>query len=181
VPFRFFNQNRHYDIRKGEPQWSRQIHLNWILLQPRETSRTKKKIKYTGGKRGMGPWAFGVPLTLVSTLGLLLNGYVLLIVLGLGKQVNNNDHISIKIREKFSFPSLFLCFVYFLCPWCSLRESGFNQMRRVVDNFEKTARTIHFSNYCNSLCQKWRIWEICADRSLECKLAEFSWSESSGY
>lgn len=41
----------------------------------------------------MGPWAFGVPL--VSTLGLLLNGYVLLVVLGLGKQVNSNEQISI--------------------------------------------------------------------------------------
>lgn len=41
----------------------------------------------------MGPWAFGVPLILVSTLGLLLNGYVLLVVLGLGKQVNRNEQI----------------------------------------------------------------------------------------
>lgn len=36
----------------------------------------------------MIPWAFGVPLVLVSALGLFLNGYVLLVVLGLGKQVN---------------------------------------------------------------------------------------------
>lgn len=35
----------------------------------------------------MGPWALGVPLVLVSALGLLLNAYVLLVVLGLGKQV----------------------------------------------------------------------------------------------
>ena len=35
----------------------------------------------------MVPWAFGVPLVLVSALGLILNGYVLLVVLGLGKQV----------------------------------------------------------------------------------------------
>ncbi|XP_011861645.1 PREDICTED: uncharacterized protein LOC105558528 isoform X2 [Vollenhovia emeryi] len=34
----------------------------------------------------MGPWAFNAPLILVSTLGLLLNGYVLLVVLGLSKQ-----------------------------------------------------------------------------------------------
>ncbi|XP_017882475.1 uncharacterized protein LOC108626361 [Ceratina calcarata] len=34
----------------------------------------------------MVPWAFGVPLILVSALGLILNGYVLLVVLGLGKQ-----------------------------------------------------------------------------------------------
>lgn len=42
----------------------------------------------------MGPWAF-VLLILVSTLGLLLNGYVLL-VLGLGKQVNSimSRHLS---------------------------------------------------------------------------------------
>jgi len=66
----------------------------------------------------MGPWAFGVPLTLVSTLGLLLNGYVLLIVLGLSKQVNNNDlyRYIYNACEKFPFPSLFLCFVYLLCP-----------------------------------------------------------------
>ncbi|XP_025269562.1 uncharacterized protein LOC105248433 isoform X2 [Camponotus floridanus] len=37
----------------------------------------------------MGPWAFGVPL--VSTLGLLLNGYVLLVVLGLGKQTQQQQ------------------------------------------------------------------------------------------
>lgn len=36
----------------------------------------------------MGPWVFGIILILVSTLGLLLNGYILLVVLGLGKQVN---------------------------------------------------------------------------------------------
>lgn len=35
----------------------------------------------------MGPWAFGVPLILACALGLLLNVYVLLVVLGLGKQV----------------------------------------------------------------------------------------------
>ncbi|KAJ8680273.1 hypothetical protein QAD02_016060 [Eretmocerus hayati] len=34
----------------------------------------------------MGPWALGVPLVLVSALGLLLNAYVLIIVLGLSKQ-----------------------------------------------------------------------------------------------
>jgi len=116
VPFRFFSQNRHYDIRKGEPQRSRQIHLNWILLQPRKKSRTnkkEKKIKHTGGKGGMGPWAFGVPLTLVSTLGLLLNGYVLLIVLGLSKQVNNNDHTSITLVKNFPFPLYF--FRIFFC------------------------------------------------------------------
>ncbi|XP_072764796.1 uncharacterized protein [Anoplolepis gracilipes] len=39
----------------------------------------------------MGPWAFGVPLILVSTLGLLLNGYVLLVVLGLGKQTQQQQ------------------------------------------------------------------------------------------
>ncbi|XP_018405877.1 PREDICTED: beta-3 adrenergic receptor-like [Cyphomyrmex costatus] len=37
----------------------------------------------------MGPWAFGVPL--VSTLGLLLNGYILLVVLGLGKQTQQQQ------------------------------------------------------------------------------------------
>lgn len=37
----------------------------------------------------MVPWAFGVPLVFVSALGLILNGFVLLVVLGLGKQVNS--------------------------------------------------------------------------------------------
>ncbi|XP_011067232.1 PREDICTED: beta-3 adrenergic receptor-like isoform X2 [Acromyrmex echinatior] len=37
----------------------------------------------------MGPWAFGVPL--VSTLGLLLNGYILLVVFGLGKQTQQQQ------------------------------------------------------------------------------------------
>ncbi|XP_071646204.1 uncharacterized protein [Temnothorax longispinosus] len=39
----------------------------------------------------MGPWAFGVFLILVSTLGLLLNGYVLLVVLGLNKQTQQQQ------------------------------------------------------------------------------------------
>ncbi|XP_076675133.1 uncharacterized protein LOC143372622 [Andrena cerasifolii] len=39
----------------------------------------------------MVPWAFGVPLILVSALGLLLNGYVLLVVLGLGKQTHQQQ------------------------------------------------------------------------------------------
>lgn len=39
----------------------------------------------------MVPWAFGVPLVLVSALGLFLNGYVLLVVLGLGKQTQQQQ------------------------------------------------------------------------------------------
>ncbi|XP_024880088.1 uncharacterized protein LOC112464735 [Temnothorax curvispinosus] len=39
----------------------------------------------------MGPWAFGVFLILVSTLGLLLNGYVLLVVLSLNKQTQQQQ------------------------------------------------------------------------------------------
>ncbi|XP_031780438.1 uncharacterized protein LOC100678032 isoform X3 [Nasonia vitripennis] len=39
----------------------------------------------------MGPWALGVPLVLVSALGLLLNAYVLLVVLGLGKQTQQQQ------------------------------------------------------------------------------------------
>ncbi|KAL6255047.1 hypothetical protein P5V15_013380 [Pogonomyrmex californicus] len=39
----------------------------------------------------MGPWAFGVILILVSTLGLLLNGYILLVVFGLGKQTQQQQ------------------------------------------------------------------------------------------
>ncbi|XP_003703978.1 uncharacterized protein LOC100883779 [Megachile rotundata] len=39
----------------------------------------------------MVPWAFGVPLVLVSALGLLLNGYVLLVVLGLSKQTQQQQ------------------------------------------------------------------------------------------
>lgn len=53
----------------------------------------------------MGPWAFGVPLILVSTLGLLLNGYVLLVVLGLSKQVSHNDQIFGTPAKYFSFPT----------------------------------------------------------------------------
>ena len=36
----------------------------------------------------MGHWALGVPFVLVSALGLILNVYVLIIVLSLGKQVS---------------------------------------------------------------------------------------------
>ncbi|XP_077272621.1 uncharacterized protein LOC143903101 isoform X1 [Temnothorax americanus] len=39
----------------------------------------------------MGPWAFGIFLILVSTLGLLLNGYVLFVVLGLNKQTQQQQ------------------------------------------------------------------------------------------
>ncbi|XP_078045189.1 uncharacterized protein LOC144474332 [Augochlora pura] len=39
----------------------------------------------------MVPWAFGVPLILVSTLGLLLNSCVLLVVLGLSKQTQQQQ------------------------------------------------------------------------------------------
>ncbi|XP_017766199.1 PREDICTED: beta-3 adrenergic receptor-like [Eufriesea mexicana] len=39
----------------------------------------------------MVPWAFGVLLVLVSALGLFLNGYVLLVVLGLGKQTQQQQ------------------------------------------------------------------------------------------
>lgn len=44
----------------------------------------------------MGPWAFGVPLILACALGLLLNVYVLLVVLGLGKQVKKNRNVKSK-------------------------------------------------------------------------------------
>lgn len=59
----------------------------------------------------MGPWAFGVPIILVSALGLLLNGYVLLVVLGLGKQVNSNEQISITFA--FARKMLFCPFFHF--------------------------------------------------------------------
>ncbi|XP_033175224.1 uncharacterized protein LOC100741614 isoform X2 [Bombus impatiens] len=39
----------------------------------------------------MVPWAFGVPLVFVSALGLILNGFVLLVVLGLGKQTQQQQ------------------------------------------------------------------------------------------
>ncbi|KAL2731088.1 beta-3 adrenergic receptor-like [Vespula squamosa] len=39
----------------------------------------------------MGPWAFGVPLILACALGLLLNVYVLLVVLGLSKQTQQQQ------------------------------------------------------------------------------------------
>ncbi|XP_023317013.1 uncharacterized protein LOC106650114 [Trichogramma pretiosum] len=39
----------------------------------------------------MGPWALSVPLVVASTVGLLLNAYVLLIVLSLGKQTQQQQ------------------------------------------------------------------------------------------
>lgn len=54
----------------------------------------------------MGPWAFGVPLILVSTLGLLLNGYILLVVLGLSKQVNTRQRSDIYNTRKIFPPSI---------------------------------------------------------------------------
>lgn len=72
----------------GDPTKSTiSLELDSFLQLGRNPS--EKKIKHTGGRGGMGPWAFGVPLILVSTLGLLLNGYILLVVLGLNKQVND--------------------------------------------------------------------------------------------
>lgn len=62
----------------------------------------------------MGLWVFNVPLILVSTLGLLLNGYILLVVLGLSKQVNNNDQIFITLVKFFLILFYFSIFVYFL-------------------------------------------------------------------
>ncbi|XP_043488288.1 uncharacterized protein LOC122515138 [Polistes fuscatus] len=44
-----------------------------------------------GEKGGMGPWAFGVPLILGCALGLIINIYVLLVVLGLGKQTQQQQ------------------------------------------------------------------------------------------
>lgn len=62
----------------------------------------------------MGPWAFGVPLILVSTLGLLLNGYILLVVLGLGKQVNKIKvyHVVIITNTDYSEQN-FIFFIVF--------------------------------------------------------------------
>ncbi|XP_033225333.1 G-protein coupled receptor 161-like [Belonocnema kinseyi] len=39
----------------------------------------------------MGPWALGVPIVLVSCVGLLLNAYILLVVVGLGKQIHQQQ------------------------------------------------------------------------------------------
>lgn len=50
----------------------------------------------------MVPWAFGVLLVLVSALGLFLNGYVLLVVLGLGKQVNNKTLFRVRLIASFA-------------------------------------------------------------------------------
>jgi len=66
------------------------------MRRKRKKKREKKLINKAGeGGMGLGPWpepwTFVLPVfVLVSTLGLLLNGYVLLI-LGLGKQVNSNE------------------------------------------------------------------------------------------
>jgi len=127
MAFRFFSQNR-YDVAQEEPETQRswQIHLNWILLSLRKKFRTqKRKInKAQGGRGGMGPWAFGVPL--VSTLGLLLNGYILLVVFGLGKQVNNNV-ISIILAMLVKFFSILFCFcfhIFFHCIFNANQDIG---------------------------------------------------------
>lgn len=163
---------RRYDDANKDPKIKRgrQIHLN----RRRETfllfSRKKypdKKIKHTG-KEGMGPWAFGVPLILVSTLGLLLNGYVLLVVLGLGKQVNINEQISIKcsrLPAKFHHPSFFPISIFreFLSKSCSCGVwfSGINFRSEISLSLslitvmpQKSPQTCDFNDFCNRSCQK---------------------------
>lgn len=54
----------------------------------------------------MGPWAFGVSIVLVSALGLLLNAYVLLVVLGLGKQVGKHEDLRNFYDNDAFFPLL---------------------------------------------------------------------------
>lgn len=80
--------NEPEDRRGGQADLS----VPWTASGPASLARRLRKIfrgeRERAGGRGMVPWAFGVPLILVSALGLLLNGYVLLVVLGLGKQVN---------------------------------------------------------------------------------------------
>lgn len=59
----------------------------------REEEGGREKAQSGDGDGGMGPWAFGVSIVLVSALGLLLNAYVLLVVLGLGKQVGKHEDL----------------------------------------------------------------------------------------
>ncbi|KAG7202111.1 hypothetical protein KM043_004780 [Ampulex compressa] len=62
-------------------------------LRERRVALSPEKRLQEGEKEvgGMGPWAFAVPLVLVSALGLLLNGYILLVVLGLSKQTQQQQ------------------------------------------------------------------------------------------
>ncbi|XP_029158830.1 beta-3 adrenergic receptor-like isoform X1 [Nylanderia fulva] len=75
----------------------------------------------------MGPWAFGVPLILVSTLGLLLNGYVLLVVLGLGKQTQQQQTANTLLLIHLGAVEAVVCLILLIFttsswpnagPWC---------------------------------------------------------------
>ncbi|XP_011687876.1 PREDICTED: uncharacterized protein LOC105450015 isoform X1 [Wasmannia auropunctata] len=74
----------------------------------------------------MGPWAF-VPLILVSTLGLLLNGYVLLVVLGLGKQTQQQQTANTLLLIHLGAVEAAVCLILLIFatglwpeagPWC---------------------------------------------------------------
>ncbi|XP_057321857.1 uncharacterized protein LOC130665464 [Microplitis mediator] len=72
-----------------------------------------------GGSRGMGPWAFGIPIVLVSALGLLLNAYVLLVVLGLGKQIQQQTSNTLLLIHlgAVEFALCFVLLVFTTGPW----------------------------------------------------------------
>ncbi|XP_074116137.1 uncharacterized protein LOC141538512 [Cotesia typhae] len=67
----------------------------------------------------MGPWAFGIPIVLVSTLGLLLNAYVLLVVIGLGKQTQQQTSNTLLLIHlgAVEFALCFVLLVFTTGPW----------------------------------------------------------------
>ncbi|KAG8041246.1 hypothetical protein G9C98_002234 [Cotesia typhae] len=60
----------------------------------------------------MGPWAFGIPIVLVSTLGLLLNAYVLLVT----QQQTSNTLLLIHLGA-VEFALCFVLLVFTTGPW----------------------------------------------------------------
>ncbi|XP_039306439.1 uncharacterized protein LOC105204438 isoform X2 [Solenopsis invicta] len=134
-----FSQNHHYDIAKGDPetQRSRQIYLNWIFLSPRKKSRRKEKLKHSRGKGGMGPWAFGI--LFVSTLGLLLNGYVLLVVLGLSKQTQQQQTANTLLLIHLGAVEAAVCLILLLIFATGFRGSSLPD----IDDTEHTWCVLH--------------------------------------
>jgi len=106
----------------------RRMHA-WVVANLISRGKTfeSKKAKHVGGRGGMGPWAFGVPLILSSTLGLFLNGYVLLVVLGLGKQVTSsrNSQRSRFYRVTYTFLN-FSLFPFALRPALRIKRVAFS-------------------------------------------------------
>ncbi|KAK2583140.1 hypothetical protein KPH14_009164 [Odynerus spinipes] len=105
--------------KKTEAQRGRQIHLNLLSLLGETDIRGVKKYQ-VGEKGGMGPWAFSVPLILASALGLLLNIYVLLVVLGLGKQTQQQQTANTLLLIHLGAVEAAVCLILLIfttAPW----------------------------------------------------------------